>query len=479
MTDNLRNLKKELKAFAKRVKDFKYTDSALITFLLTGMLGITGFTVNLYSAEDEIKTQEHAINTSILQLQKDFKRARQENNKLLRTTNLELIQLMEQGDHVVKSPWSSWQYGMNYVNNNWNGEYKGRGDKVKDVKYTRSTGMDKYQYQRRGQLSYGGSTDITFPIEPNAAIPIAAALKPITPLAKNANLALNVDLSGLPAFEPTTVIPPVIPTIKAPEPKLSINVSVSGPSRGSNQHTYAFYDTAGAWSGIVENVSVGGGTIKIERTGPSTYSYEAKNVKIGNIGGGSVTGVGSYGNTITNHSNTSANAANAFFQVRGADNHSGLGITINGSNIDYKVISGHSDLNELVHQDVHGGSSYNDVKTAVTNAIGSDVPNLNLSVIDDIQKTNAFATKVTTIDDHYNVFANGGVIDVSGVHSVLVNSYNHGGGNGVVINGGTINLNGNDTNRAVFLLSPDTNNNNNIQYYYNTGTINVNTSQLL
>ena len=104
MTDNLRNLKKELKAFAKRVKDFKYTDSALITFLLTGMLGITGFAINLYSAEDEIKTQEHAINTSILQLQKDFKRARQENNKLLRTTNLELIQLMEQGDHVVKSP---------------------------------------------------------------------------------------------------------------------------------------------------------------------------------------------------------------------------------------------------------------------------------------------------------------------------------------------------------------------------------------
>ena len=135
MTDNLRNLKKELKAFAKRVKDFKYTDSAVITFLLTGMLGITGFTVNLYSAEDEIKTQEHAINTSILQLQKDFKRARQENNKLLRATNLELIQLMEQGDHVVKSPWSSWQYGMNYVYNDWQGTYKGRGDKKAKYPY--------------------------------------------------------------------------------------------------------------------------------------------------------------------------------------------------------------------------------------------------------------------------------------------------------------------------------------------------------
>jgi len=135
MTNNLKVLKKELKAFAKRVKDFKYTDSALIVFLLTGMIGIGGISFNLYSAEDEIKTQEHAINTSILQLQKDFKRARQENNRLLRTTNLELIQLMEQGDHVVKSPWSSWQYGMNYVYNDWQGTYKGRGDKKAKYPY--------------------------------------------------------------------------------------------------------------------------------------------------------------------------------------------------------------------------------------------------------------------------------------------------------------------------------------------------------
>mgnify|MGYP000862772834 FL=1 len=472
MTDNLRNLKKELKAFAKRVKDFKYTDSAVITFLLTGMLGITGFTVNLYSAEDEIKTQEHAINTSILQLQKDFKRARQENNKLLRATNLELIQLMEQGDHVVKSPWSSWQYGMNYVNNNWNGEYKGRGDKVKDVKYTRSTGMDKYQYQRRGQLSYGGSTDITFPIEPNAAIPIAAALKPITPLAKNANLALKVDLSNLPAFEPTTVMPPVTPSIDAPKPQLSIDVNVSGPSRGSYQATYAFNDTAGSNHGIVENVSLGGGTVGITRTSVTNYSYTAQGVKVGDIGGGSVTGIGSYGN-ITNHSSTTATANNAFFQVRGADSGSGLGITINGSDIDYKVTGGNTDLNELVHQDVHGGSSKNDVKTSINSAITNGVSNLDSNVMDDIDKTNVFVT-VNSIDDHYNVFANGGTIDIKGPKAMLVNSYNHGGGNGVVINGGTINLNGTDKNRAVFILTPATINNNNIQYYYNTGTVNVN-----
>lgn len=36
MTNNLRKAKKDLCSFAKKCKDFKYTDSALITFLITG-----------------------------------------------------------------------------------------------------------------------------------------------------------------------------------------------------------------------------------------------------------------------------------------------------------------------------------------------------------------------------------------------------------------------------------------------------------
>ena len=42
---------------------------------------------------------------------------------------------MEQGDHVVKSPWSSWQYGVNGFFNDWNGTYKGRGDKKAKYPY--------------------------------------------------------------------------------------------------------------------------------------------------------------------------------------------------------------------------------------------------------------------------------------------------------------------------------------------------------
>lgn len=38
MTNNLRKAKKDLCSFAKKCKDFKYTDSALIIFLITGAI---------------------------------------------------------------------------------------------------------------------------------------------------------------------------------------------------------------------------------------------------------------------------------------------------------------------------------------------------------------------------------------------------------------------------------------------------------
>ena len=85
MKNNLRKISQELRAFAKRTKDFKYTNSALITFLMTGML----FASNNIFAENEntdIKNQVNQINTSINQIRTDFKRARKENNKLIKDT---------------------------------------------------------------------------------------------------------------------------------------------------------------------------------------------------------------------------------------------------------------------------------------------------------------------------------------------------------------------------------------------------------
>ena len=76
MTNNLKEFSKELKSFAKKVKDFKYTDSALITFLLTGAIGRSA-SVNHFSEGNDIEIHPTAKNTSI------------------------------------KTTWGGWQYGIN------------------------------------------------------------------------------------------------------------------------------------------------------------------------------------------------------------------------------------------------------------------------------------------------------------------------------------------------------------------------------
>ena len=137
MTNSIRKIKKDLLAYAKRCKNIHYTDSLLITFLITGMF----FTMvnTLISApttlDASIENQRQAISTSIKDIHQQVKTARKTNDKLLKNTNLELIQLMEQGDYVIKSPWDSWQYGTNYNYNNWSGTYKGRGDKFSKYIY--------------------------------------------------------------------------------------------------------------------------------------------------------------------------------------------------------------------------------------------------------------------------------------------------------------------------------------------------------
>ena len=226
MTNNLRKAKKDLCSFAKKCKDFKYTDSALITFLITGAVNITN---NLFSAETgkSIENQKQVISTSIKDIHNQFTEVRKENDRLLKKSNMELIKLMEQGDHVVKSPWSSWQYGVNNFYNDWHGTYKGYGGKTGNIKYTRNPD-DKFGTYSGGK--YGVTTLSRKVIEPVSVIPVNAAVKPKdihkTPL--NINLPkilapntpnLNISVSepakideikvNVPAI---TVTPPVVST---------------------------------------------------------------------------------------------------------------------------------------------------------------------------------------------------------------------------------------------------------------------------
>lgn len=524
MTNNLKKLKQELKSFAKRVKDFKYTDAALISFLLTGAIGIGGISINLFSAEDEIKVQTKAINTSIVQLKQDFRKARAENNKLLRNTNLELIQLMEQGDHVVKSPWSSWQYGINGFYNNWQGHYEGRGDKVADVKYERDKTMGKYKYNTTPDAHslYGNTTDLGLKQEPVAIIPVSASLTPLVPKVKVANLSMAVDVSNLPNFVPRTIEAPEAPNVQAPTANISINLVLSARSKGSwgivtamnngdsgagmsgvmphpatGQTNPTTDKGKGSLNGVFEGVTVVSGKIEARRqltkSNPndifSTWTYKVNNLTIKNTSAASVNS--SYGSPLSNLAPgatatgiTTSNywkeyRKNAFFQTSGASGNKTLSFIMNGADVEYTSDNdGSTNSEELVHQDIHGGLSGGDVENRFSTVINTEFPGF-LADFKDIEKTNANENGIA-LSQIFNVFGNKGTVNMYGPNASFSNSYSHKTGstttvNGVIINRGNINLNSTDAKHAVFVVSPDVYDPKSQQFFYNGSTGKVTT----
>ena len=129
MGSNLYKIEKDLRSIAKRYKSIKYSIGLAILFL---MLGVSAFSeeVNTKAQVAQIATREE-LKTSVGDVQTKLNVLRDNNKKEIKNLNLELVQLMEQGAQVVKSPWASWQFGMNYFYENWGGTYKGRGDKSK------------------------------------------------------------------------------------------------------------------------------------------------------------------------------------------------------------------------------------------------------------------------------------------------------------------------------------------------------------
>ena len=237
MTNELRQLAKDLKSFAKRCKEFKYTERALFAFPI---IGLASFSETM-TTERAIQSQKQEITTSISGMKQQFRKTKAENDRLMRDYNLELIQLMEQGDHVVKSPWSSWQYGANTFLNNWTGTYKGRGDKKEKYPYegvlkrdsnaynryiSEESSMYKYLPQssdpssastnsRKGYDSYGLASNKTVS-EPPVSFEVSASIKPrIVPkgtITVPEPAALEPTLPKAIDFKPVNpvLIPPVI-----------------------------------------------------------------------------------------------------------------------------------------------------------------------------------------------------------------------------------------------------------------------------
>ena len=478
MTNNLRGLKKELKSFAKRVKDFKYTDSALIAFLLTGIIGLS-VAFNAYSAQDEIEIQRKAINTSITDIHQQFKRTKSENDKLMKNYNLELIQLMEQGDHVVKSPWSSWQYGINGIYNDWQGHYKGRGDKTADVKYERDKTLSKYKYNRNPAESYGygNTTELGLKQEPNAVIPVSASLTPLIPRIKQANVSMAVDISDLPSFTPRTVTPPSAPTI-APVGEINApNFSLMARSLGNfGERFFDNYDTkikqeirsngiltgntpaqVVYGGGVIEGgLVIRGGNFITSRTkntsdGYGYYKYSYTNYKLENmfnswdftqqlpttsttfIYHGMVSdnytgelGKGSGPITINRTSEVETTTQRSGFIRMVSDTPAQGGALVNQATFLYtrlpNITNGGTFINELVHLDMHGGGN-------IATQISDSKFTTGDPEYDALKDLESIALK-TTNSTVSQTFVNSGTVVIEGEKASFVNTYDHSRDNG-------------------------------------------------
>ena len=440
MTNNLTVLKKDLKSFAKRVKDFKYTESALITFLLTGLIELTGASFNLFSAENEIQAQTKAINTSITNLKSDFRFARHENDKLLRKTNLELVKLMEQGDHVVKSPWSSWQYGINGFYNSWQGSYKGRGDKTADYKYERDKTMSKTKYEAYPHTLYGNTTELGLKQEPNASIPVSATLNPLIPKVKHANVSMAVDISELPSFTPRTVNPPTAPTISPVGEINAPSFSLLAKSLG-NWDENSFDNASKGNGGVIEGgLIINNGTFITKRInnysdGYGQYRYEYRNYDVKNA-------FNNYSSMVTDSSDPSVTTSSltylqgtsglnrgntvtakkaGFIRMVSDRNYSSLdqGSTlVNKANFLYTRMPGLSGpfINELVHLDIHGAAKISNQISKLGTTTGAEY--------DAFMDLKDIALK-TTNSIYSQTFINSGTVVIEGEKAAFINAYDH------------------------------------------------------
>ena len=277
MSNNLQKLAKDLRAFAKRCKDIKYTRALLFVFLLTGLLSMA-------APADNVETARKDLNTSITDMKKLFKEAKQENNKLMKGSNLELIQLMEQGDHVVKTPWSSWQYGMNYFYSDWRGTYKGRGDKSKEnLNLARKTDpLEKFKFSSQMSATYG-TTSLDLVYEPPREVEVSAGIRP-KEVNKQAPTFVPSEPSGsLPPFEPKIIQPPKAPEVTPPQINEPTPL-VFGNFGSSISSEYYLWNDGGDGNGVMmKQVTLTGGKIK-GKTGVGAYTK-------------GVTGVAGYGTT--------------------------------------------------------------------------------------------------------------------------------------------------------------------------------------
>ena len=251
--NNLYKVENTLRSIAKRYKSVKYSLGLAILFL---MMGVSAFSEEVVAqeavAQQEVMTNEQIASSkdnlkdSIGNLKSKIDTARTENEKGLAGLRLELIQLMEQGNQVVKSPWMSWQFGANYMYSKWNGTYKGKGDKAEKYPFegvferdanlfnrympttsenysllsTSSNPRSAASNARQGLSNYGLASNVPV-LEPPVETEVNAGINPKSINKVPLNIAAKV--ANSPTLPEAVKFAPIDPTIVIPaDPALPV-----------------------------------------------------------------------------------------------------------------------------------------------------------------------------------------------------------------------------------------------------------------
>ena len=279
----------------KKYSGIKYSLGLAILFLMTGL--------NIFSQEvmtmEEIAKSKETLKSSVGTLQNKIEAARKENNKEINGLRLELIQLMEQGNQVVKSPWASWQFGMNYFYDNWGSSYKGRGDKAEKYPYKGVLERDSNEFNRyvaenspmysylskgndprsassslRGKTNgYGLASNTTIPENP-VSFTVTASIKPRIVTKGAINVTPPEEIS--PTLPKAIDFKPVTPEIVVPSPDpITVNIPVP-PGTGNGDGTWIMKNGS---VGAFHQVNVDGGKIDIN-VNNTTFDVSVANSKL-------------------------------------------------------------------------------------------------------------------------------------------------------------------------------------------------------
>ena len=378
MSNNLKQAKKDLKAFAKRAKNVKYTESLLFSYLITGMIT---FSIGINTSSDMLyERMNKELVMSAEKTRVAIKKKKKANEEAVEDLNLELVQLMEQGDQVVKSKWASWQFGANTFTSSSNGAYKGRGDKA--AKYPFNGIFTRGDWGETGILSNRRKNFITPSIststvgsqsyglasllhvqEPEVEIQIMANVRPKSISKEEITInpqidmpravvrpAINLSVTS-PITAPTIILPTLNPvTIEVPNPQEpatpptvtapSISMNLSAPTIAVNITPPALSMNVTAPSPTVNTLTITPPNISevsaISVTKPTAPSVTPPNPTANPIVF-SIPRLDSYGNSITadNTMNANTNLLNSSYTLSQAPvgHHKAIGeyMTNNGS----------------------------------------------------------------------------------------------------------------------------------------------------